>query len=70
MVKEKKTVEQNVITIDFNVWCTIADRARLDGRDVVDISQRIWRTKKGRTKFPIEYWHIPQLNITLVKRED
>ena len=58
------------ITIDFNVWVTQEEKARIDGKPAQYIRQRVSRSIKGETKEKfIETWYIPQLGITLVKKD-
>jgi len=58
----------NTVVIDFDIWTTQAQKARLDGRREQYIRQKVVRSQRGETNQPIEYWHIPQLGITLVKK--
>lgn len=60
--------KDNSVTIDFDVWTTQTQKARQDGRPEQYIRQKVVRSKRGETKEPIEYWHIEQLGITLVKK--
>lgn len=64
----KKSTNNNTITIDFNVWCTQQDKAIQTGEKLTTISQRVVRSMKGTTPNPVEYWHIEQLGLTLVKK--
>lgn len=60
--------KKNILIIDLDVWTTQAKKAEESGIKLTTISQQIVRTKKGQTTKPVEYWEIPQLGITLVKK--
>lgn len=60
--------KKNVIIIDLDQWTTQAKKAEMDGVKLTTLSQRVVRTQKGKSANPIEYWHIPELGITLVKK--
>jgi hypothetical protein len=60
--------KKNVITIDLSVWTTQQKKAEATGQKLTTISQQVVRTIKGTTKTPVEYWTIPELGITLVKK--
>lgn len=50
-----------IINIDTKVWVTVSGKAEQLGTG----TQAVWnRVARGT----LEAWHIPQLNITLVKR--
>lgn len=66
MDKSKHT--HDTITIDLNVWTTQAKKADQTGIKLTTISQQIVRTRKNQTTNPVEYWEIPELGLTLVKR--
>lgn len=59
--------DKNIVTIDFNVWCTQAEYARETGRNPNTINQWVARAKDGK-EVPITINEIPQLNITLVAK--
>ena len=61
--------KQRVITIDLDVWTTQQGKAELTGKKLTTISQQVVRSMKGTTPNPVDYWHIPELGITLVKRK-
>lgn len=62
--------KNNIITIDFNVWCTQAQRSELSGEKLTTISTKVKRTLAGNTspKTYMDTLRIEQLNLTLVKR--
>jgi hypothetical protein len=60
--------KSNKITIDFDIWTTQANKARLDSKSYSYIRQKVTRSQQGKTNEPIEYWTIPELGITLVKK--
>lgn len=60
--------KKNTITIDLNVWTTQAKKAEQEGIKLTTLSQRVVRTQKGQTAHPIDYWYIPELGLTLVKK--
>ena len=60
--------KQNILTIDMNKWCTIAEKAKLTGQKIGTISAKIARARKGIGDNPIEYLDVPSLGITLVRR--
>lgn len=60
--------KERVITIDFNVWTTQTKKAHLDGKREQYIRQKVVRSQRGETQDKIEYWTIPELGITLVKK--
>lgn len=64
--------KDNVLTIDFNVWCTQQQRAHAAEMPLNTLSQQVKRALEGKpTPLKInEVWHINQLGITLVKRLD
>lgn len=64
----RKKQNNNIITIDFNVWCTQQDKAIQTGKKLTTISQQVVRSMQGTTPNPVEYWHIEQLGLTLVKK--
>lgn len=57
-----------IITINLNEWATQKDYAKLVGKEFPAIRQQLKRTKKGKSTQPLEYWDIPELNITLIKK--
>jgi hypothetical protein len=59
---------KNIITIDLNEWTTQAKKAQQTGEKLTTISQRVIRSMKGKTDNPVEYWHIEELGLTLVKK--
>ena len=65
---DRSKQHKNVLTIDLAVWTTQARKAGDTGTKLTTISQQIVRTKKGQTTHPVEYWEIPELGITLVKK--
>ena len=67
MDRSKET--HNLLIIDLNVWTTQTQKAHDSSIKLTTISQQIVRTKKGQTPNPVEYWEIPQLGITLVKKQ-
>lgn len=60
--------KNNTITIDLNVWTTQTQKAKDKGLNESTIRQRVSRTKKGKGLIKEEYWHIPELDLTLVKK--
>ncbi len=61
--------KNNVITIDLNIWTTQKEKAKELGLTPEAISRRIKRTTEGKNvKFPLEGWHIEELNLTLVRK--
>lgn len=60
--------KKNIITIDLDVWTTQARKAELDGRPYQYIRQKVVRSQRNETRDKIEYWTIPELGITLVKK--
>lgn len=62
------TMSKNTITIDLSVWTTQTAKAKAEGLNESTIRQRVCRTKKGKGLTREEYWHIPELSITLVKK--
>lgn len=60
--------KKNTITIDLDVWTTQAKKAEDTGIKLTTISQQVVRTIKGKTPNPVDYWHIEELGITLVKK--
>jgi len=60
--------QKNIITIDLNVWTTQTAKAKDLGLNESTIRQRVTRTKQGKGLIVEEYWHIPELNLTLVKK--
>jgi hypothetical protein len=61
----KKT---NIVTIDLDKWCTMAEKARLLGLNESTIRQRVWRFNNNKAGKKEECLSIKELNITLVKR--
>lgn len=64
------TKKTNIVTIDFNVWCTQQQRAELTGEKLNKISMQVMRTLNGTAGKgnEVDYLQIQQLGITLVKR--
>lgn len=60
--------KKNIITIDLDVWTTQKEKAKELGITAEGVNHRIRRTLNGTCKSPIESWHIPELNLTLVKK--
>lgn len=65
MSKEKKP---NTITIDLDVWTTIAQKAEMEGITLNAMTQRLFKSRKGIGQHVVEFWDIPQLKLTLVKK--
>lgn len=61
-------MKKNIITIDLNKWTTQVEKARISGIPLSTLSYRVKRTLEGKTKSPIETMEIPELNITLVRK--
>ena len=53
--------KKKVIVIDTSLWITQSEYARLKG-----VTIQVVNNWTRRDKLPI--WHIPELNLTLVKR--
>lgn len=68
IMADRSKYNKNILIIDLNVWTTQAKKADESGIKLTTISQQIVRTKKGQTPHPVEYWDIPELGITLVKK--
>jgi len=64
--------KDNIVTIDFNEWCTQQQWTELTGENLNKISMRVMRTIKGTAKrgLEVEIKQIKQLGITLVKRPE
>lgn len=62
MAQTKKT------EIDFNKWQTQTDYARENGLLLTTVSQWVRRAKLGEGEQKIEYMDVPELGITLVKK--
>lgn len=60
--------KKNIIEIDLNVWTTQTAKAKQLGLNESTIRQRVIRTKQGKGNIREEYWHIPELDLTLVKK--
>ena len=61
--------KNKIITIDLNKYCTQQQYAVENGIPLNRISQRIKRTKEGKTINPVEILEIPELNnLVLIKR--
>jgi hypothetical protein len=58
----------NTITIDLDKWTTQTNKAKLLGLNESTIRQRVIRTKQGKGNAIEEYLHIPELNLTLVRK--
>ena len=56
------------ILIDTSEYCTQTEYSRLTGIKLGTISQWVKRAIAGKGTVKIEYYTIPELNITLVKR--
>ena len=70
MATKKDTT--NIVTIDFNVWCTQQQRANYEPRKLNTLSQQVKRLLDGKSS-PLkinDVWHIEPLGITLVRRID
>jgi hypothetical protein len=62
------TKKSNIITIDLDVWTTQTQKAKSRGLNESTIRQRVSRTKQGKGLIKEEFWDIPELNLTLVKK--
>jgi hypothetical protein len=64
--------KNNIVTIDFNVWCTQQQLAELTSTNLSTISMKVKRTLDGTAGKgnSVDYLRIEQLNLTLVKRPD
>ncbi len=60
--------KKNIVVIDLNTWTTQTNKAKLLGLNESTIRQRVLRTKLGKGSTTEEYWDIPELNLTLVKK--
>ncbi len=60
--------KKNIIQIDLNIWTTQTAKAKQLGLNESTIRQRVLRTKKGKGNASEEFWHIPELALTLVKK--
>ncbi len=60
--------KKNTITIDLDIWTTQARKAEQDGIKLSTLSRQVKRSKEKDTNSPIEFWLIPELGITLVKK--
>jgi hypothetical protein len=58
----------NTITINLDEWTTQTKLAPLIKMKENTLIQQIKRAKEGKSKTSIEFWEIPELNITLVKK--
>ncbi len=58
----------NILSIDLNVWQTQAEYARQTGYKLNTISQWVKRDLAGEGSKKIDTMHIPQLSITLVRK--
>jgi len=61
-------ISNNTITIDLNIWTTQTSKAKNLGLNESTIRQRVSRAKKGKGSNTEVVWHIPELNLTLVKK--
>lgn len=59
---------KHVLKIDLSVWTTQNKYALENNVRLNTISQQIKRHKEGKTKTCVEYWDIPELCLTLVKK--
>lgn len=57
-----------IITIDLSLWTTQKEKAKELGITPEGVNHRLRRTNEGKCKQPLESWHIPELNITLVRK--
>jgi hypothetical protein len=63
-----KRQKDNILIIDLDTWTTQAQYAAEQGIKLNTVSQRLKRTKEGKSAQPIEYLDVKELGITLVKR--
>lgn len=56
------------ITIDTSKYCTQAEYSRITGIKLGTVSQWVKRAIDGKGQAKIEYYTIPELSITLVKK--
>jgi len=56
------------ITIDTSQYCTQAEYSRLTGVKLGTVSQWVKRAIEGKGEAKVEYYIIPELSITLVKK--
>jgi hypothetical protein len=57
-----------VLTIDLSKWTTVTQYAREHDLKPNTVTQRVKRSIEGKTINPLELWHIPELGITLIRR--
>lgn len=72
MSKEKNT---HIICIDTRIWTTVPQKAEQDGVSQGTIWSRITRARQKKQAWArpdlsknIEFWEIPELGLTLVKK--
>lgn len=61
--------KKNIITIDLDIWTTQARKAEQEGIKLSTLSRQVKRSIENDTNSPIPYWTIPELGITLVKKQ-
>lgn len=64
----KNYILYNGEKLSLDDWTTMAAKATELGRSEGYIRKLVFRTKKGEGKKHIEYKHIKELNLTLVKK--
>lgn len=58
----------NIITIDLDVWTTQTKKAKSEGLNESTIRQRVHRMKNNKSTPKEDYFDIPELSLTLVKK--
>jgi hypothetical protein len=58
----------NKITIDLDIWTTQTAKAKAMNLNESTIRQRVHRMRVGKGILKEEFWHIKELDITLVKK--
>lgn len=70
LVKRKVPGDNDrTVTIDLSIWQKQADYVKDNGLIQQAFNKMIFRTRNNIGKKKVDFWDIPELNVTLVKRE-
>lgn len=67
MIKKHNYIYYNGERLVLSEWTTMAQKANDLGRSEGYIRKLVFNARKGKSQ-PVQYFEIPELNLTLVKK--
>lgn len=61
--------KKNIVTIDLDKWTTQTAKAKALGLNESTIRQRVSRAKRNKPAPKEDYFDIPELSLTLVRKD-